>query len=130
MVRRLLQILLIASLVGGATAQALGCISMQSEGHACCRMISMKKASQKMRAIPSSHQVPAKSSNCCESNPSRSQQPPLENRDSKREEAAIIANAEGVATLTATREASPPSRLLAPSDYSPPHFILYHSLLI
>jgi hypothetical protein len=129
--RRFLQILLMASLLSGAAAQTLACVAMmQSEGHACCRAINTKKASQKMRAAPAQQKEPIKSSNCCESNTSRSQQTPIDNRDSKQDQSAL-SNIDEVATISPVRKLSfTPARLRDPSGYSPPQFILHHSLLI
>jgi hypothetical protein len=129
--RRFIQILLMVSLLGGAAAQTLACVSMmQSDGHACCRAIISKKAKQKMRAAPAQQKEPAQSSHCCGSNTSRSPQPPIDNRDSKQDKFAS-SNTDEVATITPVRKVSfTPARLLAPSGYSPPHFILHHSLLI
>jgi hypothetical protein len=131
MIRRLLQIILIVSLLGGAAAQTLACVAMmQSERHACCRAIHTKKASQKLRAAPAQQKEPAKSSHCCGSNTSRSPQPTIANRDSKQDK-SVLSNSDEVAAIIPVRKLSfTPLRLRAPSGYSPPHFILHHSLLI
>jgi hypothetical protein len=129
--RRFIQILLLVSLLGTAAAQTFACVAMmQSDGHACCRAIFTKKAKQKMRAAPTQQKEPAQSSHCCGANTSRSQQPTIDNRDFKQDKFAL-SNTDEVATIIPVRKLSvTPSRLPAPSGYSPPHFILHHSLLI
>ena len=131
MTKRLIQILLVVSMMCGASAQAFSCVSMmQSGNHACCRMVVSKQAAQKMRASHSSHQTPAKSLPCCNVNTSRPQQPPAEQRSLGRNESAIIVNSTGIVATPAKKEVLSPVKLSAPSGYSPPHFILYQSLLI
>jgi hypothetical protein len=129
--RRIIQIILLVSLLGGAAAQTLACVAMmQSDGHACCRAIVTKKAKQKMCAAPTQRKEPAQSPHCCGANASRSQQPTIDNRNSKQDKFAS-SNTDEVATIIPVRKLPfTPSRLRAPSGYSPPHFILHHSLLI
>jgi hypothetical protein len=131
MARRLLQLLLIVSLFCGAAAQALGCISMmQSENHACCRLISSKKTSQKLRKAPAAPKNPTTPLHCCDTSSSSSHQAPLAKRELRQDEFVIAAADEVTAIVPGEKRVSPPSRLLTPTGYSPPPFILYHSLLI
>jgi hypothetical protein len=131
MARRFLQLILLAALICGAVAPALACgLNWQFSGHACCRNVVVKKTPQKMRAAPRSHQETKKPINCCESNPANPQQTPIAERSVKQEDAAL-ANHHGDAESTLLeRVALTPSRLPLPCEYSPPPFILYHSLLI
>jgi hypothetical protein len=131
MVKRILQVLVFISLVSGAAAQTMACVAMmQSDDHACCRAINIRKTKQKMRAAPAQQKEPVKSSNCCESNTSRSQQTPIDNRDSKQEKFTLSNNNEVAITTNVRSLSVNPTRLRASSRYSPPHFILHHSLLI
>lgn len=131
MAKRLIQILLVVSMICGASAQAMTCVSMMQSGdHACCRMIMTKKATQKMRAAHSSHQTPVQSSHCCNRSTSSPQQPLAEQKSSSRNEAAILVNGAGSITIPVKKAVLFPVKLFAPSGYSPPHFILYQSLLI
>jgi hypothetical protein len=130
MARRFLQLILLASLICGTVAQALACgLILQSSGHACCRNIVGKKTSQKMRAAPESHET-KKPVNCCESNPAKPQQTPIAERSAKQEDAALANHHGGAAITLSERVALSSSRLPLPCEYSPPPFILYHSLLI
>jgi hypothetical protein len=131
MARRLLQILLIVSLFCGATAQTLGCISMmQSGSHACCQLISNKKTAQKLRKAPPAPKNPATPLHCCDTSPSNSQRAPLEKREVRQDEFAIVTAKNVTEIIPEEKRVLLPSRLLAPPGYSPPSFILYHSLLI
>src|SRR5438128_571563 len=97
MAKRLIQILLVVSMICGASAQALSCVSMmQSGNHACCRIVVPKNATQKMRASHSSHQTPATSLPCCNVNTSRPQQPLAEQKSSSRNEYPVIVNSTGI----------------------------------
>jgi hypothetical protein len=131
MVKRIVQVIVIISLLSGAAAQTLACVAMmQSDGHACCRAVNIRKAKQKMRAAPAQQKEPVKSSNCCESNTSRSQQTSIDNRDSRQQKFVPSNNQEVATTINVRSLSVNPTRLRAPSGYSPPHFILHHSLLI
>jgi hypothetical protein len=131
MATRLIQILLVVSIICGASAQALACVPMMQSGdHACCRIIMVKKATSKLRAAQSSHQTPVKSSHCCNSNTPSPQQTPAEQKSSSREETAVLANNAGNITISVKKVVPFPVKSLAPPGYSPPHFILYRSMLI
>jgi hypothetical protein len=132
MARRFIQIILVISVLCSAAAQTLACIPMMQYGdHSCCRSVSAKKISQKMRAASSPHKQPVESSQCCKGAASKSQQPPVENRNSRQDGPAIFADATDLLVTPLKRsEAVHSLRSHAPPDYSPPHFILYHALLI
>jgi hypothetical protein len=132
MARRFIQILLVISVLFSAAVQTVACIPMMQYGdHSCCRLVTTKKTSQKMRAASSPRKQPVQSSHCCGDNATKLQQPPVKNRYSKQDDPGIFANGTDVIINPLKRRgAAPSSRSQAPPDCSPPHFILYHALLI
>jgi hypothetical protein len=132
MARRFIQILLVISVLFSAAAQTVACIPMMQYGdHSCCRLVTTKKTTQKMRDASSPRKQPAQSSHCCGDNSAKLQQPPVKNRHSKQDDPAIFANGTDVIIHPLKRrEGALSLRSHAPPDYSPPHFILYHALLI
>ena len=131
MMRCFLKIILIASLLSGAAAQTLACVSMmQADGHACCRNLASKKASIKVRAVPASQQEPVKAPNCCKTIPVGSQQKPVNNPYSKIEVSDLLAVGSNGDISLLKKPDFTPTPLQPPSLYPPPHFIRNCVILI
>ena len=131
MMRCFLKIILIASLLSGAAAQTLACVSMmQADGHACCRNLASKRTSIKVRAVPASQQEPVKAPDCCKTNPAGSHQKPADNPHSKIEVSDLLADDSDGEIHLLKKPDHIPAQLLPPSLYSPPHYIRNRAILI
>jgi hypothetical protein len=130
MKRKLIQIVLIASMLCGAMSQALACVSLQQDAHSCCRMLSPGQAS-KARLAAKTHQKSTALPPCCAvSVPHAPQQAPVKNREPQPNVYVQTFDDQTRATCFLANLTFTPKRLCEPVDDSPPSFILHQALLI
>jgi hypothetical protein len=131
MSKRLLQMVLMISLLCGAATQTLACVSMwASDDHACCRSAPLKRTSRKMRSATTRPEGQGKLPRCCEANHSNLQQPAIRNTESSREKSNPSADTDAAFVAAVEKVTVVAIPLSDPAEHSPPRFLLNHSLLI
>jgi hypothetical protein len=131
MMRRVLQIVLMTALLGGSAVQSLSCVSQLEDSHPCCRVLATIKATTHAQALKKVQQTSLKGGSCgCAATPTRPQETPVSSGTVQPNNAASIQHDAPIASTPLRSAFERPVRLGAPNDYSPPHFILYHALLI
>jgi hypothetical protein len=131
MMRRLVQILLVASLFAGSAAQALSCGSMSEDSHPCCRALATLKATAQKSALKKVQPTSFRGGSCgCTSAPETPREKPVSNASTAHYHTLTIPDDELVVLLPFRKAMAQPVRVAAPNDTSPPHFILHSSLLI
>jgi hypothetical protein len=131
MMRRFVQIVLMISLLGGSAVQSLSCVSQMEDSHPCCRALATIKATTHAHALKKTRQISLKGGSCgCAATPTKQQETPVRSGFVQPTDIASISDHESIIRTPFRSLLEQPVRLCAPNDYSPPHFILYHSLLI
>jgi len=131
MMRRVIQIVLLASLLVGSAAQALACDSMVEESHPCCRALATIKATTPSPSVKKVQPVSLKGGSCgCTSAPATPREKPVSSASTQQHHAKANCDDELVLNIPVRIGLRQPVRLQAPNNDSPPHFILYNSLLI
>jgi|SRR5215813_8775796 len=124
--RRVVQILILVSLLSGALAQAVICATLMQENHACCQTVTTTA-----RLAPEKQHSSASLPPCCQTSaPVTPQQLPVEKREFQPDKNEIAAAVQPSVTIPFYRLRQASTRLRAPAGYSPPSFILHHALLI
>jgi hypothetical protein len=132
MKRRFVQIILLASLLAGSAAQILACGSMVEDRHPCCRALATSKArtpSHSLKKVQPADSFRGNSCGCTSAPATPRENPVGSNTNQQPQKAAIPDNQSAVA-LAFRQAVARPIRLQLPDADSPPHFILYGSLLI
>jgi hypothetical protein len=131
MMRRILQIVLMIALLGGSAVQSLSCASQLADSHPCCRALATIKATTHAQALKKEPQTSLKGGSCgCAAAPTKPQETPVRSGSIQPNHTASIQDDAPIASSVFRSAFERPVRLCAPNDYSPPHFILYHALLI
>src|SRR5689334_12378928 len=131
MMRRLVQIILLVSLLAGTASQALSCSSMPEDSHPCCRALATIKATAQPHTTTKTQPTSFRGGSCgCTSAPVTPIEKPIGSFTVHQTPTSLTSADEVVLTVFVREEFQRPLRLQAPNHYSPPHFILYSSLLI
>lgn len=126
MARRLLQLVLLLSLLSGALAQAVTCATLMPESHACCQTLTTK-ARLTAQSKASSAQLPP----CCQTSTPQSPQPlPVEKREFQALKNILAETIAAALPMQFYHPQQARLKLRAPAGYSPPSFLLHHALLI
>jgi hypothetical protein len=131
MMRKIIQILLIVSLLGGAAMQSLACVSTMEDSHACCRALATLKKPTHTHSAKKAQPATFRGGSCgCTSAPETPRERPVSSNSPQQNESVLVNNDRSIADFSCRNAFEPPVILCIPNDTSPPPFILYHSLLI
>jgi hypothetical protein len=126
MARRVVQILLLLSLLTGVLAQAVTCATLMQESHACCQTLT-SKARLTAQTTHSAAQLPP----CCQTSTPQSPQPlPVEKREFQALKNILAETITASLPISFSHPEQARIKLHAPAGYSPPSFLLHHALLI
>lgn len=131
MMRRFAQLVLMMALLGGSAVPSLSCNSLMEDSHPCCRALATIKKTTHAHTFQKAPQTSFKGGSCgCAATPTTPQETPVRSGAIQSNNSASIFDDAPIAKVSFRSALARPVQLHAPNDYSPPHFILYHSLLI
>jgi hypothetical protein len=131
MMRRVLQTVLMLSLLGGSAVQVLACDSLVEDSHPCCKALATILKTTQAHLLKKTSHTSLKGGSCgCAAAPTRHQHTPAGSGAVQRNCGASLQVEAPVETLPVRHSGEPAVRFCAANYDSPPPFILHHSLLI
>jgi hypothetical protein len=131
MMRRVLQIILMVSLLGGSAVQALSCNSFVEDSHPCCRALATIKKTTQANLLKKAQHTSLKGGSCgCAAAPTKQEEAPASSGSIQRNKGASMQVDAPNAHVPFRNSFERSVRLCTANHDSPPPFILHHSLLI
>jgi hypothetical protein len=131
MMRRVLQVILMLSLLGGSAVQVLSCNSLVEDRHPCCKALATIKKTTQAQLLKKTQHTSLKGGACgCAAAPSKQQEAPASSGSIQRHNGESIQLDAPAVNILFHDAFEHPVRLCAADYHSPPPFILHRALLI